>query len=120
MLREKQTHCEERMHQNWEAAHNYTNPIRKYYQDSVELCDCWSKNYNEGLFTVSRNDKWLRSGTFTDQIIEQTLMQSGKTQGELINITQRCSLYEMVIVITHYYTETIRDLTGTNEGTWAE
>ena len=35
----------------------------------------WMK---KGSFTIFRNDKFFWSGIFTDQVIEQTLMRSGK------------------------------------------
>ena len=70
---------------------NYTRATAKYLQDITGLCACLKKKYNDGLFTITRNDKLFWSGTFTDQIIEQTLMRTGKTQGGLINITHKDS-----------------------------
>ena len=65
----------------------YTFAIRKYLEDIRNLCPCQGKKYKEGSFITWRNDKLFSSSTFTDQVIEQTLMQYGKSQGGLINIT---------------------------------
>ena len=81
------------------------------------------KKYKEGAFTISRNDKLFWSGTFTDQIIEQTLMRSGKSQGGLINITHNDSARTKWLLSSHLvanYTEALRDLTGVTSGTWSE
>ena len=41
----------------------------------------------EGSFTICRNGKLFWNGRFTDQVNEEKLMRSGKSQGGLINIT---------------------------------
>ena len=38
-------------------------------------------------YAVAIQKCFFWSGTFTDQVTEKTLMRSGKSQGELINIT---------------------------------
>ncbi|GFT36997.1 uncharacterized protein TNCV_175221 [Trichonephila clavipes] len=40
------------------------------------------KNFIKGLLTVKRMEKFI-SGTWTDMIIEQSLMKSMKTEGEV-------------------------------------
>ncbi|XP_006825155.1 uncharacterized protein LOC102805997 [Saccoglossus kowalevskii] len=55
--------------------------------------------------------------------IEQSLMRSGKTQGELINITHQESARTKWLLSAHImaqYTEALRSLTGTFTGTWSE
>ena len=49
----------------------------------LRICPCSEKKYKEGSFTICRNEKLFWSGTFTDQVIEQTPMRSGKSQGGL-------------------------------------
>ena len=106
------------------AGHDkYLLSILKYLQDIKSLCPCLEKKYKEGCFTICRNDNLFWSGTFTDQIIEQTLMRSGKTQGGLINITHNDAARTKWLLSSHIvanYTEAIRDLTGINTGTWSE
>ena len=65
----------------------YTVATWKYLQDIKNLRPCLEKKYKAGSFTIARYDKLFWSGTFRDQVTEQTLMQSGKSQGGLINIT---------------------------------
>ena len=63
------------------------------------------------------------SGCFTDQVIEQTLIQSGRSQGGLINITHNDSARTKWLLSSHIvgnYTEAFRDLTGLTTGTWSE
>ena len=52
----------------------YIVVIQKYLEDSKNLCPCLEKKGKEGSFTICRNDKLFYSGTFTDQVIEQTLI----------------------------------------------
>ena len=67
------------------AGHDkYAIAIRKYLQDIKNLCPCL---YKERSFTICRNEKLFWSATFTDQVIEQTPMRSGKSQGGMINTT---------------------------------
>ena len=106
------------------AGHDkYTLAIVKYLKDIKNLCPCLEEKYNQGCFTVNRNDKLFWSGTFTDQIIEQTLMRSGKTQGGLINITHNDAARTKWLLSSHIvanYSEALRDLTGITTGTWSE
>ena len=84
-----------------------------------DLCECLKEKYKAGLFTISRNDKLFWSGTFTDQVIEQSLMRSGKTQGGLINITHREAARTKWTLSSHVlaeYTEALRMLTGNLHG----
>ena len=101
------------------AGHDkYVLAIRKYLQDLANLCPCLNKKYKEGGFTICRNDKLFWSGTFTDQVIEQTLMRSGKSQGGLINITHNNAARRKWLLSSHI--EALRDLTGVTTGTWSE
>ena len=106
------------------AGHDkYVLAVLKYLQDVKNLCPCLEKKYKEGAFTICRNDKLFWSGTFTDQIIEQTLMRSAKTQGGLINITHNDAARTKWLLSSHIvanYTEALRDLTGVTTGTWSE
>ena len=64
------------------AGHDkYKVAIRKYLQDIKNLCPCLEKKYKAGSFTICRNDKHFWIVTFTNQVTEQTLMRSGKSQG---------------------------------------
>ena len=56
------------------------------------MCACLKKPLEEGAFTIHRNDNLFWSGTWTDMTIEQSLMQSGKTHGGLVNITHKESI----------------------------
>ena len=50
-------------------------------------------------------------------------MRSGKTQGGLINVTHKDAARTKWLLSSHVvanYTEALRDLTGTNAGTWSE
>ena len=63
------------------------------------------------------------SGCFTDQVIEQTLIQSGRSQGGLINITHNDSARTKWLLSSYIlanYTEALRDLTGLTTGTRSE
>ena len=106
------------------AGHDkYAIAIRKYLQDIKNLCPCLEKKYKEGSFTICRNEKLFWSGAFTDQVIEQTLMRSGKSQGGLINITHNDAARTKWLLSSHIvanYTEALRDLTGVTTGTWSE
>ena len=106
------------------AGHDkYTVIIRKYLQDIENLCPCLEKKYKEHSFIVCRNDKLFWSGSFTDQVIDQILMGSGKSQGGLINITDNYSARTKWLLSSHIvanYTKAIPDLTGFTTGTWSE
>ena len=81
------------------AGHDkYTFTIRKYLQHIKNLCPCLEKKYKEGSWTICINDKLFWNGTFTEQVIEQILMRSGKSQGGLINYTQWCNTNKMVTI----------------------
>ena len=100
----------------------YTKATAKYLEDATNMCECIGKKYNGGQFSITRNDKLFWSGTFSDQIIEQTLMRSGKTQG-LINITHQEPARTKWMLSSHVvanYSEALRTLTSTNSGTWYE
>ena len=105
------------------AGHDkYTKATAKYLEDAINMCECITKKYNNGQFSIIRNDKLFWSGTFSDQIIEQTLMRSGKTQG-LINITHEEAARTKWMLSSHVianYSEALWTLTGTNSGTWSE
>lgn len=62
----------------------YAKSTHLYLQDMFELeknMDPWTlKKFTEGFFTVKRTDKF-NGGTWSDMIIEQTLMKSMKTEG---------------------------------------
>ena len=106
------------------AGHDkYTVIIRKYLQDIKNLCPCLENKYKEHSFIVCRNDKLFWSGSFTDQVIDQILMGSGKSQGGLINITDNYSARTKWLLSSHIvanYTKAIPDLTGFTTGTWSE
>ena len=102
---------------------NYTKGVRKYLQDVTNLCPCLTKKYADGLFTIWRKDSLVWSGTFTDQVIEQDLMLSAKTEGGLLNITHKEAARTKWLLSAHVvanYTEALRDLTGVKTGTWSE
>ena len=72
---------------------------------------------------MRKNDNLFWSGSFTNQVIEQTLMQSGKSQGGLINTTHNDSAWTKWLLSSHIianYTEALRNLTGVTTGTWSE
>ena len=103
------------------AGHNnYTKCARLYYQQSSEICQPLVDAMNQGLFTVHRSPSLFWSGTWSDMVIEQCLMRSGKTQGGLINITHNESARAKWMLSSHIlgqYSDTIRSLTGTVTGT---
>ena len=87
------------------------------------LCTCLKSKYQKGLFTIWRKDKLFWSGTFTDQVIEQDLMLSGKSEGGLINITHKEAARTKWLLSSHVfanYSNALRDLTGVKTGTWSE
>ena len=101
----------------------HTAAIGKYLQGIKNLCPCLEKKYRERSFTIFRNDKLYWSGCFSDQVIEQALMRSGRSQGGLINFTHNDSARTKWLLLSHIvanYTETLRDLTGITTGTWSE
>ena len=102
------------------VGHNhYTKATAKYLEDATNLCTCLAEKYEAGLFTITRNDKLFWSGTFTDQVIEQSLMRSGKTQGGLINITHPEAARTKWTLSSHImaeYAEALRILTGNFQG----
>ena len=63
------------------------------------------------------------SGTWSDMIIEQSLMRSGKTHGALINIAHKESAQTKWLLTVHViaqYNEALRSLTNIFTGTWSE
>ena len=59
------------------AGHDkYTVATQKYLQDIKNLCSWLEKKYEEGSFTICRNDKLFRGVTFNDHVTEQTLIRS--------------------------------------------
>ena len=84
------------------ASHNkHTVAIWKYLQDIKILCPCLENKYEKGSFTIDRNDKLFWSGTFYDQVTEQTLMQSSKFQEGLINITYNDAAQTKWLLLSH-------------------
>ena len=63
--------------------------------------------------------KLFWSGTFTDQVSEQRLIQSGTSQGQSINNSAQTNLL-LLSHIAANYTELIQDLNGVTTGTWSE
>src|ERR1043165_5576081 len=58
------------------AGHNnYTKCCRLYLEDAHNLCTCMAKDFKDGFFTIIRNKKLFWSGTWSDMIIEQSLMR---------------------------------------------
>ena len=106
------------------AGHNnYLKSVLLYFQDIKNLCTCLKSKYEKGLFTIWRKDKLFWSGTFTDQVIEQDLMLSGKSEGGLINITHKEAARTKSLLFSHVltnYSNALRDLTGVKTGTWSE
>ena len=106
------------------AGHNnYPKAVLLYLQDCQNLCDCLKSKYEKGLFTIWRKDKLFWSGTFTDQVIEQDLMLSGKSEGGLINITHKDAARTKWLLSAHVianYSTALRDPTGIKTGTWSE
>ena len=106
------------------AGHNkYVKAVTLYLQNVKNLCNCLKTKYEKGLFTIWRKDKLFWSGTFTDQVIEQDLMLSGKTEGGLINITHKEAARTKWLLSAHVvanYSQALRDLTGVKTGTWSE
>ena len=76
-------HASEQMLPFFAAAghNNYLKSMLLNLQDIKNLCTCLKSKYEKGLFTIWRKDKLFWSGTFTDQVIEQDLMLSGKSEG---------------------------------------
>lgn len=64
--------------------HNYAKSAHLYVQDMIQLDNCTEndsiKKFKEGFFTIRRSNK-LSCGTWSDIIIEQSLMKSMKTNG---------------------------------------
>ena len=106
------------------SGHNkYLKAVLLYLQDSRELCNCLKSKYEKGLFTIWRKDKLFWSGTFTDQVIEQNLMLSGKSEGGLINIIHKEAARTKWLLSSHVvanYSDALRELTGVKTGTWSE
>ena len=106
------------------AGHNnYTKCIRYYLQYCKDLCECVKQPFKQGKFTISRGEDRLWSGTFTDQVIEQTLMRSGKSQGGLINITHRDTAQVKWLTTAHImaeYSDVLRNLTSVTTDTMSE
>ena len=118
-------HATEQMLPFFAAAghNNYLKSVLLYLQDAQNLCNCLKSKYEKGLFTIWRKDKLFWSGTFTDQVIEQDLMLSGKSEGGLINITHKDAARTMWLLSAHVianYSSALRDLTGIKTGTWSE
>jgi hypothetical protein len=80
---------------------NYAKCCRLYLQDAQNLCSCMDEKMKDGLFTVHRNKALFWSGTWTDMVIEQCLMRSGKTTGGLINITHREAAKTVWLLAAH-------------------
>ena len=106
------------------AGHDkYTVAIWKNLQDIKNLCLCLEKKYKDDFFTIFRNAKLFCSGSFTDQVIEQTLTRSDKSKGGLISTTHNDLEWTKWLLSSHIvanYTEALRDLTGVTTGTWFE
>ena len=76
--------------------------------------------YEKGLFTTWRKDRLFWTGIFTDQIIEQDLMLSGKSEGGLINITHKEAVRTKWLLPSHVvanYSNALHDLTDVKTGT---
>ena len=106
------------------AGHNsYLKLVLLYLQDIKNMCTCLKSKYEKGLFTIWRKDKLFWSGTFTDQVIEQDLMLSGKNEGGLINITHKEAAKAKWLLSSHVvanYSNALHNLTGVITGTWSE
>ena len=106
------------------SGHNqYAKCCRLYLQDCEELCPCLDQAFNEGLFTVRRNDSLFWSGTWTDMVIEQCLMRAGKTQGGLISFTHKEAAKMKWLMSAHVvaqYIDALRGLTHITTGTFSE
>ena len=101
---------------------NYAKCCRLYLQDAQNLCSCMDEKMKDGLFTVHRNKALFWSGTWTDMVIEQCLMRSGKTTGGLINITHREAAKTVWLLAAHIiaqYSDGLRSLTNNYSGTWS-
>ena len=92
--------------------YKYTLTIKKCIQDIKNLYPCFGKFYNEGSFNRSRNDQLFFSGTFTDQVIEKTLMGSGKSNGGLINNTHNDTTRTKMVTIVIYSRKSRRNTPG--------
>jgi hypothetical protein len=106
------------------AGHNkYAKCARLYLMDSQGLCECLQGKMEEGLFTIRRNATLFWSGTWSDMIIEQSLMRSGKAEGGLINITHKEAARTKWLLSAHtitQYSDSLRTLTDVSTGTWSE
>ena len=69
------------------------------------------EKYEKGLFTILGKDKLFWSSTFTDQVIEQDLMLSAKSEG--------CAK-KVAPLFLCYSCNALRDLTDVKRGTWSE
>ena len=69
------------------------------------------EKYEKGLFTIWGKDKLFSSSTFTDQVIEQDLMLSAKSEGCAKKVAPLFSCYSC---------NALRDLTDVKRGTWSE
>ena len=81
-------HASEQMLLFFAAArhNNYLTLVLLYLPDIKNLCTCLKSKYETvGLFTILRKDKLFWRDTFTDQVIVQDLMLSGKSESGLIN-----------------------------------
>ena len=102
---------------------NYLKSVLLYLQDIKNLCTFLKSKYEKGLFTIWRKDKLFWSGTFTDQVIEQDLMLSGKSEGGLINITHKEAARTKWLLSSHVvanYSNALCDFTGFKTWTWSE
>ena len=93
----------------------YTVAIRKYLKGIWVLVS--KRNIKKILSPWSGKLFW--SGTFTDQVSEQRLIQSGTSQGQSINNSAQTNLL-LSSHIAANYTELIQDLNGVTTGTWSE
>ena len=69
------------------------------------------QKYEKGLFTIWGKDKLFWSSTFTDQVIEQDLMLSAKSEGCAKKVAPLFSCYSC---------NALRDLTDVKRGTRSE
>ena len=65
---------------------NYLKSVLLYLQD---IKNRLKSKYEKGVFTTWRKEKLFWRGTFTDQVTEQNLMPSGKSEAGLVNITHK-------------------------------
>lgn len=102
---------------------NCTKCAWLYLQDSTNMCQCLTEAMFRGLFTVRKNPSLFWSGTWSDMIIEQSLVRWDQTSDGLINITHNDAARAKWLLSAHIlaqYSESLRYLTDTCTGTWSE